>query len=369
MQIYFTDTSGQIYTVDILPDQTVGDLKVKLTDMTGARQMSILANGKPLSNEDIVGESLKNEATVTMAANLRGGSGDDDEDEEEEASPEEKFQIASYFITQAPPGEVDFLVTDVKKLVGDPSILDEKNLNLIMKKHNEDNFVIGDADGKPAMFCEHGHLGDGKYFDPINNRVVQANFKDSGFEVTGDTPPSGKYEEYRAAIAAEAKKYLDSAYNLRQAPRVTKKHAVGVYANDDGDINVCISAINSKILASFWSGGWTSKYTLNVASKGSTNIAGVVKARVHCFEDGNVQLVSKLEKKTSSVDVGEAVSTAKALLKAIENIESEYQSSMEEMYIQLAQSAFKKMRRKLPVTQKKMDWRMAAHNVASQIHS
>jgi len=84
MQIYFTDTSGQIYTVDILPDQTVGDLKVKLTDMTGARQMSILANGKPLSNEDIVGESLKNEATVTMAANLRGGSGDDEEDEEEE---------------------------------------------------------------------------------------------------------------------------------------------------------------------------------------------------------------------------------------------------------------------------------------------
>mmetsp|Transcript_16773 Transcript_16773/g.23459 ORF Transcript_16773/g.23459 Transcript_16773/m.23459 type:complete len:253 (-) Transcript_16773:589-1347(-) len=252
MQIHFTDINGQIYTVDILPDETIGELKVKLVDMTGARQMRLVVNGKPLRDEDIVGESLNNEATVTMAGNLRGGSGDDEEDEEEEASPEEKFQIASYFITQAPPGEVDFLVTDVKKLVGDPSILDEKNLNLIMKKHNEDNFVIGDADGKPAMFCEHGNLGDGKYFDPINNRVVKANFKDAVFEVTSDAPPSSKYEEYRAAIATEAKKYLDSAYNLRQVPRVTKKHAVGVYANDDGDITVCISAINSKILASFW---------------------------------------------------------------------------------------------------------------------
>ena len=33
------------------------------------------------------------------------------------ASPEEKFQIASYFITQSPPGEVDFVVSGMEKKI------------------------------------------------------------------------------------------------------------------------------------------------------------------------------------------------------------------------------------------------------------
>jgi len=197
---------------------------------------------------------------------------------------------------------------------------------------------------------------------------VKADYQKTTFTETSDPVPSSEYEDYRAAIMGACQKYVDNAYNLKQAMRATKKNVVGVYASDSGDINVCISALNSKILAAFWSGGWNSQFTFNVSSKGDVKLAAMIKVRVHCFEDGNVQLVSKLEKQ-SEVKVGSPEETAKAIVAEIEKIESKYQGSMEEMYITLAQSAFKKMRRILPVNQEKMKWRLAAHGVAGQIGS
>mmetsp|Transcript_28741 Transcript_28741/g.55876 ORF Transcript_28741/g.55876 Transcript_28741/m.55876 type:complete len:371 (-) Transcript_28741:89-1201(-) len=370
MQIFITDLNGRSSALEVKGCETVWDLKKKIMDLTGIEESSQLlsANGRQLENSSLLSSHLHTDSCIHLAVAMKGGSGDDDE-EEEEASPEEKFQIASYFITQSPPGEVDFVVNDVITLVDDSTILDEKNLNMIMKKHNEDSFVIAEADGQMAIFCAHGDLGDGKYFDPVNKRVLKADYQKMTFSVTSDPCPETKYESYRVAIMDAAKKYLDSSYNRKSAPRTTKKHVVAVYASDSGEINICISAINEKIRASFWSGGWNSQFTVNVASKGDSKLAALVKARVHCFEDGNVQLVSKLDKKDASVTIGEPDATAKAVIAAIEKIENQYQGSMEEMYITLAQSAFKKMRRILPMNQKKMDWRMAAHNVASQMHS
>jgi len=365
MEIFVRDISGNTVPVEVHAGQSILSLKRKLADVMGIREENqrLIAGGRPLTNSSKVEDCLKNHGFLQMVVEMKGGSG------EEEASPEEIFQIASYFITQSPPGEVDYVVNDVIKLVDNPSILDKKNLDIIMKKHNEDNFVISDVDGKLAMFNAHGNLGDGKYFDPANSRVMKADHQKKELSAIPGSPPKTPFEAYRSAIQKAAEKYVQNAYNLKQPPRVTKQNVVGVYASDSGDINICISALNSKILASFWSGGWNSKFTINVKSKGSSKLGVMVKARVHSFEEGNIQLISKLENNSTSVTVGSPEETAKAIMDAINKIESTYQGSMEDMYITLAQSAFKKMRRILPLNGKKMDWRMAAHNVASQIHS
>lgn len=262
---------------------------------------------------------------------------------------------------------MDYVLNDVVKLVNDKSVLDEKNLNAIMKKHNEDNLVIADCDGKLALFSQYGSLGGGKYFDAANKRVLAADFQKKTFAVAEDAPPSNSFDAYREAIQAEVSKYLSTAYNLKKAARVTKKQVAAVFAADNGDININISALNSKMVA-FWSGGWNSTYAFSVASKGSASCKCTIKVRVHTFESGNVQLISKNEV-DRKITVGTPEATAKAVAKLIEQIETEYQGGMEEMYIMLAQKAFKKMRRILPVNQRKMDWRMAAHNVATQMNT
>jgi len=253
MQIFITDLKGRSSTLEIKGSETVWELKEKITDLTGIEESSQLlsVNGRQLENSSLLSSHLHTGSCIHLAIAMKGGSGDDDE-EEEEASPEEKFQIASYFITQSPPGEVDFVVNDVVTLVDDNSILDEKNLNLIMKKHNEDSFVIAEADGKMAIFSAHGDLGEGKYFDPVNKRVLKADYQKKTFSVTSDPVPESKYESYRVAIMEAATKYLDSAYNKKTMNRANKKHVVAVYANDSGDINICISAVNEKIRAAFW---------------------------------------------------------------------------------------------------------------------
>eukprot|EP00954_Amorphochlora_amoebiformis_P007624 591186-Amorphochlora_amoeboformis.AAC.2 len=350
MEIFVRDISGNTVPVEVHAGQSILSLKRKLADVMGIREENqrLIAGGRPLTNSSKVEDCLKNHGFLQMVVEMKGGSG------EEEASPEEIFQIASYFITQSPPGEVDYVVngrkfsciliqdliyapSDVIKLVDNPSILDKKNLDIIMKKHNEDNFVISDVDGKLAMFNAHGNLGDGKYFDPANSRVMKADhqkkvdyprtirlFRQELSAIPG-SPPKTPFEAYRSAIQKAAEKYVQNAYNLKQPPRVTKQNVVGVYASDSGDINICISALNSKILASFWSGGWNSKFTINVKSKGSSKLGVMVKARVHSFEEGNIQLISKLENNSTSVTVGSPEETAKAIMDAINKIESTYQ--------------------------------------------
>jgi len=82
----------------------------------------------------------------------------------------------------------------------------------------------------------------------------------------------------------------------------------------------------------FRTGGWKSYYTLDVSSTGSKKLAGNIKVVVHYFEDGNVQLHTDMEQ-SQDVSVGDAEATGKAVAKAISNMESSFQSNLEEMYV------------------------------------
>jgi capping protein alpha len=101
---------------------------------------------------------------------------------------------------------------------------------------------------------------------------------------------------------------------------------------------------------------------LNVKEKGSVELKCSTRVNVHYFEDGNVQLHAAVEK-MASVNVTDAESTAAAVTAAISNYESEFQAAMEEMYVDMHRTTFKKMRRFLPITKQPMNWNVAAHNL------
>jgi len=141
-----------------------------------------------------------------------------------------------------------------------------------------------------------------------------------------------------------------------------------VYGSDNGRLTICISARNVN-LSNFWTGGWRSTYNLSVGSSGETEMKGSIKIHVHYFEDGNVQLHTQLEKAAKVNVSGDADATANEITKAINKIESEFQTHLEEMYVNMHHKTFKAMRRFYSVTKSPMIWNASAHSLTNEITS
>jgi len=282
-------------------------------------------------------------------------------EEYEQASPEQKLNIATYFMMSSPTGESDEVLADVKKLVGEGKALAPDALNKILADYNCEQMTSAtDPDGVPLLVTLHGRVTLDTYVDPNTGRVLRFdNAKRKFTEVTGDKKKiDAGVEKFRTALNAEIQSYVENNYG--------RNKAVGaVYGTDDGTLTVCLSAKNVN-LSNFWTGGWRSQYSINVKSGAQADMKGNIKTNVHYFEDGNVQLHTNIDK-TIPVDVKDEASSAKEIVSAINKTEADFQSHLEEMYVNMHRTTFKAMRRFLPISRKPMTWSAAAHNLAAEV--
>lgn len=231
----------------------------------------------------------------------------------------------------------------------------EGTVNGILRNYNLEHFTAAaDPEGNPLMVTKYGMVSDTEFLDPSTGRVLNFDHKTRAF--TGET---GQRQELDDAVGAYREAFSKSCGTYLEGHFKKGKGTCTVYGTDTGDIHVCISALNSK-LAAFWTGGWRSEYTLNVSSKGETELTGNIKVNVHYFEAGNVQLNTDIDKK-ATITVGDPAKTGEAVAKAILDIESSFQNSLEEMYVNMTPT-FKNMRRFLPISGQNMNWNMAAHS-------
>jgi len=105
---------------------------------------------------------------------------------------------------------------------------------------------------------------------------------------------------------------------------------------------------------------------LHVERQGQVELKGSIKINVHYFEDGNVQLHSALDKSVN-VNISSDDATGKEVAKAIEKIETDFQTQLEDMYVNMHRTTFKAMRRFYPVTREKMNWTTSVHSLASEV--
>jgi len=249
-------------------------------------------------------------------------------------------------------------VTDVTKLVSDAKTLDDATLNRILKDYNTEQFVYAPTPDGPAnvVVSAFGQVSADEYVNPATGQVLQFDHRKRKF--TAGTEKKQVLGEdvakYRASIAKSIESYVAIQYKAG-------KTATAVYGADNGNITVVISAKNVN-LGNFWSGGWRSVYTVSVKAKGAAEIKGNIKINVHYFEDGNVQLHANIDK-SGTVNVGGEDETGKEVSKAISKIETEFQTNMEEMYVNMHRTTFKAMRRFLPISRQPMNWNMAAHSL------
>eukprot|EP00474_Spongospora_subterranea_P008634 CRZ09092.1 hypothetical protein [Spongospora subterranea] len=285
------------------------------------------------------------------------------------APASEKLRIATHFVLQSPAGQVDQVLRDVRILLGsDASMLGKPQVEAILTKYNQEKLVFAAAPDKPTrnILCSVAGLVDPKegsvYMDPPTNKSYKFdNINRTWIVDAGRIKTSNeKVEAFRQNIQEAVNQYVKGAY-LDES-----KYAAAVYGNDQGDITIVISAKNVA-LHNFWSGSWRTVFTLNIgASQKSTQISGSIKINVHYFEDGNVQLNTEFDH-TEVISVTDPTATAAAVVAVIDTVETEYQTKLEEMYVDMHKYTFTAMRRFLPVTRNPMDWNPNAHKLAAQL--
>lgn len=233
-----------------------------------------------------------------------------------------KIKIAGNFLFHAPPGEFKEVFLDLRGLLNDDRIL-KKSLSSINARYNQDQFIQVDLDGHSSDAClitEFNELPDGRYYDPrskLSFKFDHLHFKASDIE--SYTECDNISEVWRLKVEKELTQYIKVHY---------KNGACSVFgSSDQGHVTIVVCIEAHKFQPNnFWNARWRSRWAItfqpNVTNE--SELDGVIKAQVHYYEDGNVQLVSQKEAKdiikTSDVDT-----LAKEMLKAIEKAENEYQ--------------------------------------------
>jgi len=268
---------------------------------------------------------------------------------------EQKANIARYFVLSSPVGEVEEVVKDVKTLVDDPAVVNEKSLGeWLASYHVEHMTPIG-----TSIICSYGQVGTNEFLEPATGRVVA--FDPLTKKVNALEKKQvldEKVQGFRTALEKEISMYATGNYKKGKA-------TAAVFGADTGNVSVAISAINVN-LSNFWTGGWRSSYVFSVTSGAKVDIKASVNIQVHYFEDGNVQL--HLEKNaTLPINVSSEAKTAAEARAAIEKFETDLQNELEATFVRMHDETFKAMRRFYPVTKQPMEWNLAAHNVAENI--
>ncbi|KAI8855283.1 F-actin-capping protein subunit alpha [Chytridium lagenaria] len=260
-------------------------------------------------------------------------------------SDDEKLAIIREFILDSPPGEINDVFNDVRALLDNDSLL-HAGVADTFAEYNTEHFlaVTLPASSHQVLISKYGQLEDGRFVDP---RSSQSFAFDHIRQSVSDVQPfksESEHEPFRAALDAETQKSVEDHF---------PNGASSVFCGDGGVLHIVV-VDNKYNPNNFWNGRWRSKWT---ASVGSTELKGEIKVNVHYYEDGNVQLnttksfVGKLP--TSSNDPR---AFASYILKEIKKLEGDYQLSLNENYGLLAKTAFKSLRRGLPIKGTKMEW-------------
>jgi len=267
-------------------------------------------------------------------------------------SKEEIVEIVTNFLLNSPPGEFMEVVTDVRGLLEDETLLND-SAPTTFRQYNTDQMLQVQSPGHNHKFlvAKDGEVSPGDYLDPRGNQVVS--FDHIRQEVTGSRPIGGELdrdaEPFRRAFDEAATGYISEHY----------QNGTGtVYAKKEGGalvVTICISSAKFNP-NNFWNGRWRSVWSCKFPSGGGkVEIKGTMKVNVHYYEDGNVQLHTVTPKQLQA-EGRDAKGLATAVVTAISKCEADFHSKLELSYQTMGDTTFKALRRVLPITRTKIDW-------------
>jgi capping protein alpha len=271
----------------------------------------------------------------------------------DEVSPEEIVEIVTSFLLNSPPGEFMEVVTDVRGLLSDESLLNT-SAPATFREYNTDQMLEVQSPGNShkVLITKAGEVNPGEYLDPRGNQVIT--FDHIRQEATGSRPVGNELdhdvEPFRAAFDQAAAAYTAEHYQCGTST---------VYGKKEGGQNVITICLSSYKFnpTNYWNGRWRSQWTCKFSSGGGQiQLNGIVRVNVHYYEDGNVQLTTDTPKNATVQGGNNPAAIADAAVKAIKKVEQDYHAKIEQSYATLSDTTFKALRRILPITRTKIEW-------------
>ena len=275
----------------------------------------------------------------------------------ERISDSDKVRIVSGFIKNAPPGEFNEVFNDVRVLLNDDRLLKE-GASSAFSEYNMEQFTPVKVERDHVLITQQGKLDGSRFVDPRNKKSFKYDHLRKEASEIQPTSVDATAEPYRISLDTAVQGYAKEHY---------PDGVVTVYGSSSGGkIKLVVCIEDHKFSPqNFWNGRWRSEWEATFSPGGGNGeIKGVVRAQVHYYEDGNVQLVSFKD----FTDSFSTADPAKGIVKAIEKAENDYQSALSDNYKTMSQTTFKALRRQLPITRTKFDWnKHAAYKLGSEL--
>ncbi|KAI9291172.1 subunits of heterodimeric actin filament capping protein Capz [Neoconidiobolus thromboides FSU 785] len=281
--------------------------------------------------------------------------------EYEELSLNERFELASNFLLDAPPGEINDVIRDItgffkeeEEELFEPFIINK------LKLYIQQNYLVVEVNNNDkTIVTKYNHLGEDTYYcpklkikfnlEPVTQKVevIETNYLHNE-----------ENEELRTQFSLQLNIYQQQHYPNGDSM---------VYYQDGQFIFVIFGLKLSQ--KNYWNGRLKSEWKYDVSNN---ELKGSISGTVHYYEEGNVQLHSNKEFDVK-IEVNETQKNnfeilSKMIVDKIATKEQEYQLALNEGYLNLNQNAFKGLRRNLPITRSKIDWsQIFSYKIGSEI--
>mmetsp|Transcript_21649 Transcript_21649/g.36258 ORF Transcript_21649/g.36258 Transcript_21649/m.36258 type:complete len:307 (+) Transcript_21649:108-1028(+) len=289
---------------------------------------------------------------------------EEDVEEEEELTNEEKLQIAQHYLLSSPPGQFQEVLQDVRKIVPPELISNELAGGIARVSNIKNSRVVVAPSGKKTVLSQESEVDATHYIDAQSGTVFSVDHLtlSTSEDAATLTVEDEGLELYRSAVQDSVNKYVSAHYSSDMS-------AGGVFISKGGGGKLSVTITGEKTnLKNFWSGRWTSSWTVEVDSASSSGtISGEIKVHVHYFEDGNLQLQSGKTIPQSTISFDSENDLGSKVVNLIQTEESALQSGFEDMYTNMNQETFRSMRRVMPITRTKMEWNVNAVRMVKQV--
>ncbi|PLB41278.1 F-actin-capping protein subunit alpha [Aspergillus candidus] len=249
-------------------------------------------------------------------------------------------EIASSFIEGAPPGELGDVVADIKALTESDDIIPSLAPAFERYNHKQLTTVRLPGASQEVIVSEFNRLEDGRYFDVESQTSFEVD------HVTQEATGSQTYglESQNADLIKSLLKAMGN-----HAREHYRSCSYGVYPIENDSAIAIVLVANRYSPNNFWNGRFRSVYTVPVSEP--TTVTGQIQVDVHYYEDGNVSLNTHKPVHASVPSL-----SAEGIMSRIGAAERDYQEQLNRAFVQMAEGAFKGLRRQLPVTRQKVEW-------------
>jgi len=283
---------------------------------------------------------------------------------DEPISDSDKVKIAENFIRSAPPGEFNEVFNDVRVLLNDDNLL-KTQANNAFAQYDTDQFTPCKVSGanNPVLITQHGKVAEGRFIDPSSKQQFHYDHLRKEASDVEQHHADNSSESWRESVEATMREYVAAHY---------PDGNVTVYTPSTDKLVICIEDHQFQP-QNFWNGRWRSEWSLefNPSNPGEAGtLKGTLKLQVHYYEDGNVQLVSNKDIEAEEITVQDPKHLAGVIQKAVKAAETTYQQAINENYEKMSSTAFKSLRRQLPITRTKIDWnKIVSYKVGKDLKS